>query len=60
MRTILFSAFALLVLYLPLKAQNNGVQKLTGEGVVPTVSTPNLQPMVFSNDYIPAKETPFG
>jgi hypothetical protein len=60
MKTILFSFLAVLVLCLPLKAQDNSAQKLNGEGVIPTVSTPNLQPMVFSNDYIPAQETPFG
>jgi Secretion system C-terminal sorting domain len=60
MRTILFLSLAVLTLCLTAIAQDNGVQKLSGPGILPTVATPNLQPMVFSNQYAPPKETPFG
>jgi hypothetical protein len=62
MRTILFSSLAVLALCLTANAQDNNVQKLSGPagGVSPSVAVPNLQPMVFSNEYIPPQETPIG
>jgi hypothetical protein len=62
MKTILISFFAVLVMSFTVFAQETGVQKLSSSphGVTPTVAVPNLQPMVFSNEYIPPKETPFG
>lgn len=62
MKTILISFLALLAMSITGNAQDAGVQKLvsTTRGVTPTVSVPNLQPMIFSNDYAPAVETPFG
>jgi hypothetical protein len=62
MRTILFSLAAILTLYVTGAAQTDGIQKLSGPGpgVVPTVAVPNLQPMVFSDQYVSPRETPFG
>ncbi len=62
MKTFLFSFLAVLMLGKLCSAQDGSVQQLSGstKGVTPTVAAPDLQPMVFSEQYQPPKETPFG
>jgi hypothetical protein len=61
MLRFILAVFFLQIIFFQAFAQDN-IQQLKSlpNGVKPTVITPNLQPMVFSDNYSPAFETPFG